>query len=161
MVPSPDEADGVLEDSFLALIKKPARDSQGARARSGVGIETWLFLTARRQAAAHRRAQAGQTSDSFPAAGRLALDQALSWLPSSREADLLAKRLSLARRAVDQMPASQRKMLDLILFNGLTEEEAAAALSETPGKVRDHVRAAFGFVRQRLQTLMGTWTAGI
>lgn len=165
LIPSPGEADEILEDSFFHLIEESSRSARAASERPGAGLgasfEVWLFMTARRQAAAHRRAISGQTTELLPAAGDPAFHLALPWLPSSHEAGLLSMRLSLARRAMDQMPPSQRKMLDLVLFDGLTEEEAAAAINETSGKVRDHVRAAFGFVRQRLQTLMGTWTAGI
>jgi DNA-directed RNA polymerase specialized sigma24 family protein len=55
----------------------------------------------------------------------------------------------------------QRKVLDLSILEGYSEREMAQVLNEPLGRVRDETRASLGFARQRLQTLMGTWTADI
>lgn len=155
LIPSPEEAEIVLENLFLRLWKGNARELRAGAGHAGMSLEAWLFISARRDAGARRRQALGQS--------RLHLSQGFTprWLPQAREIGLLSSRLDLIVRALAQMPKAQRQILDLVLYEGLTEIEAAEALREPPGKIRDHVRAALSFVRQRLRTLMGTWTADI
>ncbi|HEV2417411.1 MAG TPA: sigma-70 family RNA polymerase sigma factor [Terriglobia bacterium] len=157
MIPSPDEAEDVLESLFLRLWKPMGRQGQSKEGPEGASLEAWLFITARRDAAEWRRQELRQPSL------RMSVEEGLAspWLPKSREIDLLSSRLDLVGRALAQLPKAQRQILDLVLYEGLTEVEIAAAFKEPQGKVRDHVRAALSFVRQRLHTLMGTWTADI
>jgi RNA polymerase sigma-70 factor, ECF subfamily len=82
-------------------------------------------------------------------------------LPQPAEIAFVSKRQELLRRLLNQLPAAQRKVLDLCVLEGYSEEEIAQVLSEPLGKVRDEIRASLGFARQRLQTLMGTWIADI
>lgn len=157
MIPSPEEAEDVLESLFLRLWKPMGRLGQSKEGPEGVSLEVWLFITARRDAIERHRQGLRQPGL------RMSVEEGLAapWLPKSREIDLLSSRLDLVGRALAQLPKAQRQILDLVLYEGLTEVEIAAALKEPPGKVRDHVRAALSFVRQRLHTLMGTWTADI
>ncbi|MGH9378979.1 MAG: RNA polymerase sigma factor [Terriglobia bacterium] len=152
IIPSPDEAENVLEGLFLRLWKRAEREGL-----AGASLEAWLFVTARGDAAQRRRKGLRMPSLGIPAGE----DLVPPWLPQSREINLLSSRLDLVSRSLAQLPKAQRQILDLVLYEGLTEVEVAAALKEPPGKVRDHVRAALSFVRQRLHTLMGTWTADI
>lgn len=157
MVPSPDEVEDVLESLFIRLWEMMGRQGQSKEEVEGVSLEVWLFITARRDAAERRRQGLRQPGL------RVSVEEGLAspWLPKSREIDLLSIRLDMVGRALAQLPKAQRQILDLVLYEGLTEVEIAAALKEPPGKIRDHVRAALSFVRQRLHTLMGTWTADI
>lgn len=157
MIQSPDEAEDVLESLFLRLWKPMGRQGQSKEGPEGASLEAWLFITARRDAAERRRQGLRQPGLCVSVED----DLASPWLPKSREIDLLSSRLDMVGRALAQLPKAQRQILDLVLYEGLTEVEIAAALKEPPGKVRDHVRAALSFVRQRLHTLMGTWTADI
>ncbi len=82
-------------------------------------------------------------------------------LPTSHQVELMSSRRELLRRQLNQLPAPQRKVLDLVLFEGYSEEEIARVLNEPLGRIKDQVRASLAFARQRLRTLMGTWTADI
>jgi RNA polymerase sigma-70 factor, ECF subfamily len=84
-----------------------------------------------------------------------------SCVPQPKEIAFVNRRQELLRRLLSQLPAAQRKVLDLCVFEGYTEDEIAQVLDEPLGRVRDEIRASLGFARQRLQTLMGTWIADI
>ncbi|MGH9344969.1 MAG: RNA polymerase sigma factor [Terriglobia bacterium] len=157
IISSPDEAETVLENLFLRLWKRAELTGRVGEGQSGVSLEAWLFVTARRDAAQRRRERLRLPILAAPAGE----DLAVSWLPHSRKIGLLSSRLDLVNRSLAQLPKAQRQVLDLVLYEGLTEVEVAAVLKEPPGKMRDHLRAALSFVRQRLHTLMGTWTADI
>lgn len=155
LVPAPDEAEAVLQNLFLRLWKNSGRELWNEGGDHEASPEAWLFITARREAGSLRRKALGRASLRMP------MDSLPQWLPQPHETGLLLSRLDLITRALAQLPKAQRQILDLVLYEGLTEIEAAEALKEPPGKIRDHVRAALSFVRQRLHTLMGTWTADI
>lgn len=145
---SREEAEEVLEEAFLSFWKRalPAKNEDAAP-------EVWLVLAAR-SAALRRRKQheEGKRKESeFRAA----------WLPRIKDISLLSTRLELLFRSFAQLSASQRRILEMLLFEGLDEKEIADSLGKPAGRARDEVRAAFGFMRQRLHTLMGTWTADI
>lgn len=149
---SDEEANQVLENLFLKIGKLA-----GEQPEYRAGLESWMFLGARTEAIQRKRKANQRPPLDIPAPGR----PPASWLPTANRLAFLSSRLSLVQRVLAQLPAAQRQVLDLVLYEGLTEEEAAVALKEPPGRVRDHVRAALVFVRQRLHTLMGTWTADI
>lgn len=155
LIPAPGEAEVVLENLFLRLWNGRTRESWNEGAHHDASLEAWLFIIARREAGSMRRKVLGRDSLRIPQ------DSLPQWLPRSHETRLLLSRLDLVARALAQLPKTQRQILDLVLYEGLTEVEVAEALKEPPGKIRDHVRAALSFVRQRLHTLMGTWTADI
>lgn len=152
ILPSSDEAEEVLENLFLKFWKRTG-DRRELKATS----EAWLFLTARNEAAQRRRAGQRLPRLNIP----VPTHPGARWFPESEEIALLASRLDLLNRSLAQLPKAQRHALDLVLYEGLTEEEVAGVLKEPPGRVRDHLRATMTFVRQRLHTLMGTWTANI
>lgn len=145
------EAEELLEHTFLAAAQGILENSEGGEAMR----ESWLLLTARSQAIHRVRAARKQLPLNSPA---ISSDQ---WQVKVQEIRLLDSRRDLLRRLTDQLPAEQRRLLDLVVFGGQTEEEIAKATNEPLGRVRDQVRAAFAFVRQRVQTVMGTWTAGL
>lgn len=151
---SGEEREEALESVFVTLWK-----CAGPKHGFQASPEVWLTLTARRQAVRLLRLQKKLPvlQDERPSAPHMARSR-----PSeARELALLNAREGLIRKSLAQLPAPQRKILNLALFEGYTEEEIAQILNEPLGRVRDEVRAAFSFVRQRLHTLMGTWTAGI
>lgn len=149
---SPDESEEVLESVFTALWKSSSH-KHGISANP----EIWLTLTARRDAVRRLRRRRKlpvlhEQKFSRPADLRH---------PGAQQLALLSARQGLVRKSLAQLPAPQRKILNLAIFEGYTEEEIAQQLDQPLGRVRDELRAAFSFARQRLHTLMGTWTAGI
>ena len=152
ILPSGRQAEEVLEGQFLSLWKK-----SGALQWPAARIEAWMFLAARAEAVQRRRAARQLPRLKSP----LASLQAATFLPPPQEIGLLQGHLNLLRRSLASLPSAQQGVLDRVLYEGLTEEEVAEELKEPLGRVRDHVRSALSFVRQRLRTFMGTWTANI
>jgi len=83
------------------------------------------------------------------------------WMPRPEDIALVHARLGLLQRAFNQMPAPQRRALELAVFDAYTESEIAAQLGEPLGKVNAGLRAAFTFLRHRQHAVLGTWTADI
>ncbi|HET6168470.1 MAG TPA: sigma-70 family RNA polymerase sigma factor [Marmoricola sp.] len=101
----------------------------------------WLIGTARKVIGNHYRARRR----------RLALEDRLALLGSvaraSEDAGVLATDRMEALHALVQLPDQQREALLLVAWDGLTADEAAAALDIRPGtfRVRTHrARAALG-----------------
>ncbi|MGH9395855.1 MAG: RNA polymerase sigma factor [Terriglobia bacterium] len=151
ILPSPEEAEEVLEATFVGLWKQ-----ERALGKSAASQDAWMFLAARTEAVRRLRATRGLSDLNVPPGSPEVASRA-----RAQEMSVLQSRRDLLRRSLTQLPAAQRRVLDLIINEGLTEAEIAAELHEPLGKVRDQVRAAMAFARQRLHTLMGTWTAGI
>lgn len=148
------EAEDVLDSTFLLAAERVKLDRSGG-GDEGPTLNPWLLLTARSQAIQRLRAAKNQSQSESPAIPGEELPV------QAQEIRLLESRRDVLRRLTEQLPAGQRRLLDLVVFGGQTEEEIARATNEPLGKVRDEVRAAFAFVRQRVQTVMGTWTAGL
>lgn len=61
----------------------------------------------------------------------------------------------LVRRALAELPAPQRVVLELAYFGGLSQSEIAAQLGEPLGTVKTRMRAGMEKMRQSLGPLMG------
>lgn len=152
MLASNEEAEAVLERAFLALSRKTAAEGE-----EGCAAGARLLLAIRLEAANRIRSASRLAPLSDFSAGM----QSAARMVSTEEMASLDSRRHLLRRLIAQLPDAQRKLLELVVFGGQTEEEIAAHSGEPLGKVRDQVRAAFAFTRQRVQTVMGAWTAGL
>lgn len=148
------DAEDVLESTFVLAAERAKLGCNGDEGEAAT-FDPWLLLTARSQAIKRLRAANSQSPTESPALS------GEEWRVQTQEIRLLESRRDVLRRLAEQLPAEQRRLLDMVLFGGQTEEEIARATNEPLGKVRDQVRAAFAFVRQRVQTVMGTWTAGL
>ncbi len=84
-----------------------------------------------------------------------------AWLPLPKEITLIDDRLPLLHKAVNQLPASQRQALDMVVYGGRSEAEIAIELGEPLGKAQRSLRAAVIFVKHRRRAVCGTWTANI
>ncbi len=142
------EAEEVLEETFLSFWKR------ALTARSeGVASEVWLVFAARSAALRRRKLQ----SEGNEKAGELPE----AWLPRIKDISQLSGRMPLFTSSLAQLSTPQRRVLEMVLFEGCREKEIADALGKPAGRAQDEVRAALSFMRQRLHTLMGTWTADI
>lgn len=122
-------------------------------------LAAWLVLTARAAAVDRLRSQRGQRR--LAGARWLSLDQSSSWLPQPAQIALLDGRRELLRKIFDQLPASQRGLLELAVFGGYTESEIAEKVGEPLARVKSGLRASMRFLRHRLEAVLGTWAANI
>lgn len=143
-----------MESAFLLAAARGSTGCEGSTSNEPM-LETWVLLTARMRAVNRVREAVSESPLKSPEMS------GGEWRVKAEEIRLLESRRDLLRRLMEHLPVEQRCLLDLVLFEGQTEEEIARATNEPMGRVRDQVRAAFAFVRQRVQTVMGTWTAGL
>lgn len=144
----------VLADTFTELWHEARRVR-----KEPASVAAWLAVTARAEAIDRLRAQ-----KKLPALEReksVPLEKSLSWLPAPPEIALLDGRLHLLKNVVNQLPLAQRRALELVVFDGLTEKEIALKLGEPLGKVKTGLRAGMAFLRHRLRAVLGTWSANI
>ncbi len=57
--------------------------------------------------------------------------------------------------AVSELPESQRTVVELAYFGGLTQSEIAAKLDQPLGTVKSRTRSAMEHMRQRLRSTFG------
>jgi len=151
-------SDEEIEDVLEAALAGIRKQSNHQRVLNG-SPEVWLTLTARNLAVS--RLRAARTAANTPQRKWPAPTLMAEWLPGRDKLALLSDRQEMMKNAIRQLPPAQRKVLDLAIFQGYTEKEIALALKKPLGRVQDELRAALLYVRQRLHTLMGTWTAGL
>lgn len=65
-------------------------------------------------------------------------------------------RAARARRALEQLPAEQRRAIETAFFGGLSHTEAAAVLGIPLGTVKTRIRTGLGTLRRLLQEERGT-----
>ncbi len=148
-----EEAEEVLQSVFLKVWREAA---------GGLPFPASVtaYLTQMARDTAIRRCHASKPG-AKPSAGadRLPLD--LRWLPSSAQVTLTESRKELLYKLLRNLPEPQREVIDRVVFEGLTEQEIAIFRAAPLGRAQDELRAGLAFLRQRLLTLVGTWTAGI
>ena len=147
---SHDQAEEVLQSVFLRLWRE-------ARAGLLPATSALAYMAQMARDAALRRLRASAQGQTSSTANRSRLD--LHWLPSAAQATLMENRKELLSKLLRQLPAPQREVIDRVVFEGLTEQEIAAFRAEPLGRAQDELRAGLVFLRQRLLTLVGTWTA--
>jgi RNA polymerase sigma-70 factor (ECF subfamily) len=140
----PDEADGMVADVFrIAFEKRGAYDLDRPTARP------WLYGIATNVLAKHRRSEARR----IHATARLVARQP----PPLDEADLVSGAIDAADQwqrvavALTRLPAAERDVLLLHVWEGLPYEDVAAAVGIPVGTVRSRLNRA----RRRLRELAG------
>jgi RNA polymerase sigma-70 factor, ECF subfamily len=123
------EAEEVLQSVYLRVLEGRARFAGLS------SVKTWLFSVVRNSAAEARRR-------------RWFRDAALEWWWASSLADPTPRapdeelesheRGAGVRKALEQLAARQREVLDLVFFHGLTIEEAAHVMGVALGTARVH-----------------------
>jgi RNA polymerase sigma-70 factor (ECF subfamily) len=140
-----EDAEEVVQDVFAQVWKQAARYSGGRGTVAG-----WIVMLTRTRAIDRlraRRARPDADRGEEPAPAMALADTgadpeaiALSGEESARVAGALAT-----------LPDSQRSLLDLAYFDGLSQSEIAARTGVPLGTVKTRMRAAMGILRQKLE----------
>jgi RNA polymerase sigma-70 factor, ECF subfamily len=144
------EAEEVLQEVFLfawrsASAFDPARGN----------VLTWLLIATRSRAIDRLRARRGSSRPEVRSLGELAEGPAaaddVEASSSSRQWE------SICRTAVQELPADQRRALELAYFEGLTHQEIAARTKTPLGTVKTRVRLGLMKLRERMRPY---WESG-
>lgn len=130
----PADAADVVAETFLVAWRRLDRVPDGAGARP------WLFGVARRVLANHRRGQRRQHAMADRLRQELTLAPALG-----EEAPPAA-----LTDAIDRLSETDRELLRLLAWDGLSHQEAAVALGITPGALRVRLHRT----RRRLEAML-------
>lgn len=136
LIPQREGAEDVLQEAFCYVWRKAANFdlTRGS-------VRAWLFLLARSRAWDYLRKQ--RPSDSLDAAVNLPA-------PTVRD-PLELKDLSLQLAgALADIPEEQRQALGLAFFDGLTQEQVAAAQGVPLGTAKTRIRRAMNRLRAEL-----------
>ena len=77
-------------------------------------------------------------------------DEAVAMEPSADETLEVHEELGLVRKAIDNLPSTQRKLFSLRVFNGLSYEEIAQKTGLSPLNIRVQVSLARKRIKQSL-----------
>jgi RNA polymerase sigma-70 factor (ECF subfamily) len=137
-------AEETLQDVFLKLWRQPESFDAG-RGR----FANWLLSVTRNRAIDVLRARRPTISTGDPDVANLLLAVA-SDAPDPAEEAVLAEQRRQVRRALRDLPAAQRQVVELAYFGGLSQSEIARYLNEPLGTVKTRVRLAMQKLRTSL-----------
>ncbi len=137
-------ADDLAQETFIAAYRDLGRF------RGGSAFSSWLFGIAYNQFRSSRRSEreAVEWSGELPAADALPGHEQTA--PAANATIDLQQDLAAA---LAQLPAEERAAIHLCYAEGLTHEEAAAALACPLGTVKTHVLRA----KEKLRRLLRAW----
>lgn len=139
--------DGDAEDVVQEVFSQAWRTADKYESSRGSVIGWLLMITRTRAIDKIRARQARPDSDGEVLPDALASAE----LPPS-EALVAAEEASRVREALLALPGPQRTALELAYYEGLTQSEIAARLSEPLGTIKTRMRTALSTLRTRLRT---------
>jgi len=146
------EPEDLLQEIFLRVL------THAADFRPGAAFKPWLFAIARNAAynwMQKRKLRAEvevQTDFSSPAAPALLGTQSGRALAADPSARLLTQeRTARLLAALEELPAPQREIIILTIFNGFTYQEAATITGDAEGTLRSRAFHALRKLRDRLK----------
>ena len=146
------EPEDLLQETFLRVL------THAADFRLGAAFKPWLFAIARNAAynwMQKRKLRAEvevQTDFSSPAVPALLAAQSVRAAPADPGARLAAEEAKARLlAALEELPAPQREIIILTIFNGFTYQEAAAITGDAEGTLRSRVFHALKTLRGRLK----------
>ncbi len=154
MLPDSALAEEVFREAFVQL----AASSSRLRQQDG-SLAVWFVTLARQLALGKLRRAADPPSPT--AAGDRLLVETFFWLPRQEALLQLEERMGLLKKIVNQLPKSQRKVVELASLGGCPEVEIATTLGMPQARASTELRAAMSFLRHRLRAVLGIWTANI
>ena len=140
-------AEEIVQEAFLALWRKPAsyREDRGS-------VRAWLLSTVHHRAVDHVRREEAQRRRAAEAGPGVTVAQDVAEAVAE-DADLAEQRARV-RAALEEIPPEQRKVLEMMYFDGKTQSTIAAELSLPLGTVKS--RTLLGMRRLRAMLLEGT-----
>lgn len=146
-----DRADDVLQEVYVQVWRTADTfDAERASAWS------WLGLLARSRAVDRARADGSYRTaidDLEERPSRVPVGDPGGTNPERETAR--TERATLVRRAVEELPASQREALELAFFGGFTHREIAERTDTPLGTVKTRIRSAIGKLRDALGPTLG------
>ena len=144
IVSRPEDAEEVVQDVFAQVWREAARYS-GTRAT----VAGWIVMLTRARAIDRLRSRRARPDldrgeDPSPA---MALSAAT---PDPEVETLSAEQARVVAGAVATLPDTQRSLLDLAYFEGLSHTEIAERTGVPLGTVKTRIRSAMETLRQRL-----------
>jgi RNA polymerase sigma-70 factor (ECF subfamily) len=138
-------AEEVLQDTFYRLWDR----SQLYQPEKGQLI-SWLFTVARNLALDHKRKESRRADSSVFLSGEESAEMDLDSLPAmaSLEDPDLGRTIS---KAMEQLPAEQKKAIELAYFEGLTHQELSDKLGQSLGTVKTRIRLGLSKLREAMR----------
>jgi RNA polymerase sigma-70 factor (ECF subfamily) len=141
MVPDPDAAEDLLQETFIALWENrtalnPAKGAGG-----------WLFVVSYNKAASFLKKKLREAAILEPETdlAELAVADELG------DEELYTTQLALVEEAVAHLPARKQAVFRLCRFEGKSAEEVAAATGISVASVRDYLKQSTRFIREYIQ----------
>lgn len=145
VVSRPEDAEEVVQDVFAQVWKQAARYSGGRGTVAG-----WIVMLTRTRAIDRLRARRARPDEDRGEEPGPALSLASG--AADPESDALSgEQAQRVAGALATLPDSQRTLLDLAYFEGLSQSEIAARTGVPLGTVKTRMRAAMGTLRQKLE----------
>ena len=144
-----DDAEEVVEETFWQAWRQADR-YEGGRA----SVSTWLGMMARSRALDRLRARnrlREEALDSVPERADGGEDAPSAQDPLEHAEAV--ERGALVRKALDQLPPEQRRVMEMTYFGGLSHSEIAASTGEPLGTVKARIRLAVQKLREKLAVL--------
>ena len=139
---SPDTAEEVVQDAFLALWRRADLFTPGLG-----DVRSWLLTIVRNRAIDHLRARRSRPQRAAT------VEDVSTWLsaPDDTSATVLqVLEASVVRAAVATLPPPQRQAVELAYFAGLSYPEVAAATGAPLATVKSRLRLALAKLREAL-----------
>ncbi len=141
MVPDPDAAEDLLQETFIALWE----NRQGLDPAKGAG--GWLFVVSYNKAASFLKKKLREAAILEPETDLAELAVA----DEMGDEELYTAQLALVEEAVAHLPARKQAVFRLCRFEGKSAEEVAAATGISVASVRDYLKQSTRFIREYIQ----------
>ncbi|NLE59211.1 MAG: RNA polymerase sigma factor [Planctomycetes bacterium] len=142
MVNHPQQSEELFQDVFLAVWKHRRQYDRGRR------FKPWLYGIAINRVRAYLRSRSWTWTETADEAMQ---DWASSPDPSPIQMAIATEVTSIVEKAVAALPVTQRTVVVLHLWGGLTYGEIAEALGRSAGTVRSNMHHALAALRSCLE----------
>jgi len=152
VVGEPADAEEVVADAF-AQVWRSAAGFDPARG----SVAAWIATICRTRALDLVRSRKRRARVVEEAAVVSDEGESLVFAPTSESTDRgaeLTETSAIVRQSLAELPAEQRRVIELAYFGGLSQSEIAAQLSQPLGTVKTRMRSGMEKLRQALRPLM-------
>jgi RNA polymerase sigma-70 factor (ECF subfamily) len=143
ILPRVEDAEEVLQDVFAQVWREAAR-YDGSRGT----VAGWMIVLARTRSIDRLRAGRARPDQHQPIeAPNVAIPERR---PDPERAAISSEQARQVCRALDTLPGTQRELLELAYFEGLTQSEIAGRTGVPLGTVKTRIRTAMDMLRRAL-----------